>query len=44
MGQVRRAVELGLGAESSQELELVIASLDNDPAFLARMGKVRYLL
>jgi uncharacterized protein (DUF362 family) len=44
MGQVRRAVELGLGAGSSQELELVTASLDGDPAFHARMGKVKSLL
>ena len=44
MGQVRRAVELGLGAGSSQELELVTASLDGDPAFHARMEKVKSLL
>jgi hypothetical protein len=44
MGQVRRAVELGLGAASSQELELVTASLDGDPAFHARMEKVKSLL
>jgi hypothetical protein len=41
---VRRAVELGLGAESSQELELVTASLDGDPAFHARREKVKSLL
>ena len=44
MGQVRRAVELGLGAGSPEELELVTASLDGDPAFHARMGKVKSLL
>jgi len=44
MGQVRRAAELGLGAGSSQELELVTASLDGGPAFHARMGKVKSLL
>lgn len=40
MGQVRRAVELGLGARSRREMELVTASLDGDPAFHALMGKV----
>jgi len=44
MGQVRRAVELGLGAKNSQELELLTASLDDDPAFLSRMEKVKTLL
>ncbi len=44
MGQVRRAVELGLGAGNAQALELLTASLDDDPAFHARMGKVRSLL
>ena len=44
MGQVKRAVELGLGAANRQELELVTASLDGDPAFHARMGKVKSLL
>lgn len=41
MGQVRKAVELGLGARSRQELELVTASLDGDPAFHSLMGKVK---
>jgi uncharacterized protein (DUF362 family) len=44
MGQVKRAVELGLGAGSSRELELVTDSLDADPAFDARMGKARSFL
>ena len=44
MGQVRRAVELGLGAGSAREMELVTASFDGDQAFQARMGKVRALL
>jgi uncharacterized protein (DUF362 family) len=44
MGQVRRAVELGLGAESAQEIELVTASLDGNPAFSDRMEKVKSLL
>jgi hypothetical protein len=44
MGQVRRAVELGLGAKNSQELELLTASLDDDPAFHARMGRMKSLM
>jgi uncharacterized protein (DUF362 family) len=44
MGQVKRAVELGLGAGSGQELELVTASLDGDPAFHALMGKTKSFL
>lgn len=44
MGQMRRAVELRLGAGSRQELELVTASLDGDPAFDARMTKVKAFL
>jgi hypothetical protein len=44
MGQVRRAVELGLGAKNSQELELLTASLDDNPAFLSRMEKVKSLM
>lgn len=44
MGQVRRAVELGLGAGSPQEMELVTASLDGDPAFQARMERVKTFL
>jgi uncharacterized protein (DUF362 family) len=44
MGQVKRAVELGLGAGSRQELELVTASLDGDPAFDALMGKAKSFL
>ena len=39
MGQVRRAVELGLGAWSSQELELVTDSLDAIPRFTPRWGR-----
>jgi len=41
MGQVKRAVQLGIGARSGQELELLIASLDRDPAFHALMEKVK---
>jgi uncharacterized protein (DUF362 family) len=44
MGQMRRAAELGLGAGNRGELELLTASLDGDPAFDARMRKVRSLL
>jgi len=44
MRQVRRAVETGLGAGSSDELELLTASLDNDPAFTALMDQVRSLI
>ncbi|MBE0569414.1 MAG: DUF362 domain-containing protein [Deltaproteobacteria bacterium] len=44
MGQMRRAVELRLGAGSAQELELVTSSLDGDPAFDSRMERVRALL
>jgi hypothetical protein len=44
MGQVKRAVELGLGAGSSRELELVTDSLDGDPAFDARMAKAKSFL
>lgn len=39
--QVKRAVELGIGARSGKELELVTASLDADPAFHALMQKVK---
>jgi uncharacterized protein (DUF362 family) len=41
MGQVKKAVELGLGAGSPKEMELVTASLDGDPAFHALMEKVK---
>lgn len=44
MGQVRRAVELGLGAGSGREIELMTASLDADPAFSALMGKAKSFL
>ncbi len=44
MGQVRRAVELGLGARSAREMELVTASLDGAPPFHARMGKLKSFL
>ncbi len=41
MGQVKRAVELGLGSANRQEMDLVAASLDGSPAFDALMGKVK---
>lgn len=44
MGQVKRAVRLGLGAGSGGEVELVTASLDSSPAFAALMGKARSFL
>jgi uncharacterized protein (DUF362 family) len=44
MGQVRRAVELRLGAGSREQLELVTASLDGNPAFPTLMGKVKSFL
>lgn len=40
-GQVKRAVELGLGARGREEMELVTASLDGAPEFQALMKKVR---
>lgn len=44
MGQVKRAVELGLGAKSRQELELLTASLDGNPAFQALLEKAKTYL
>lgn len=44
MGQVKRAAELGIGARSGQELELLTASLDGDPAFHALMEKVKLFI
>jgi uncharacterized protein (DUF362 family) len=44
MGQVRRAVELGLGSANSREMDLLVASLDGDPAFDALMGKAKSFL
>jgi uncharacterized protein (DUF362 family) len=44
MGQVRRAVALGLGAGSARDMELLAASLDGDPAFAALMEKVKSFL
>jgi uncharacterized protein (DUF362 family) len=41
MGQVRRAVELGLGAANKEEMDLLIASLDDSPAFNALIEKVK---
>ncbi|MBI5576945.1 MAG: DUF362 domain-containing protein [Deltaproteobacteria bacterium] len=41
MGQVRRAVELRLGAGSPGEMELLTESLDGDPAFNVLMQKVK---
>lgn len=44
MGQVKRAVELGLGAGRKDELELLTASLDGNAAFANLMGKVASFL
>ncbi len=44
MGQVRRAVELGLGARRGKEVELVTASTDGDPDFPSLMAKARSFL
>jgi uncharacterized protein (DUF362 family) len=44
MRQLRRAVEIGLGARGSDEMELVTESLDHDPAFSSLMEKVRSLI
>lgn len=44
MRQVKRGVELGLGARASDEMELLTASLDNDAAFGHLMEKVRALI
>ncbi|HZW36969.1 MAG: DUF362 domain-containing protein [Deltaproteobacteria bacterium] len=44
MGQVKRAVELGLGARSGREMELAVASLDGDPAFSSLMEKAKSFL
>lgn len=44
MGQVKRAVELGLGAGRKEELELLTASLDKNPAFGALMEKAKSFL
>jgi len=44
MGEARRAVELGLGARNAQEIELATASLDDAPAFHARMGTLKTFL
>lgn len=44
MGQVKKAVELGLGAKSRQELELLTASLDGAPAFHALLEKAKSFL
>ena len=41
MGQVKRAVALGLGARNGRELELLTASLDGDPAFHALMERAK---
>ncbi|HEY7529013.1 MAG TPA: DUF362 domain-containing protein [Candidatus Deferrimicrobiaceae bacterium] len=44
MGQVKRAVELGLGARNGGEMELAAASLDGDPAFSSLMEKAKSFL
>lgn len=44
MRQVRRAVELGLGAAGSEEMELLSESLDHDPVFASLMAKVSTLI
>ena len=44
MRQVRRAVEIGLGARNKQEMELLTESLDGTPAFENLMERVRALV
>ena len=44
MGQVRRAVEIGLGARGSDEMEILTESLDGDPSFTLLMDEVRSLI
>jgi uncharacterized protein (DUF362 family) len=44
MGQVRRAVELGLGARGGSDLALVTDSIDGDRDFPALMEKVKSFL
>lgn len=44
MGQVKRAVELGLGAPDSTQMELLEENLDNDSSFAQLMGKIRNLM
>lgn len=44
MGQVKRAIELGLGAGRKEELELLTASLDGNREFGDLMGKVKSFL
>lgn len=39
--QVKRAGEVGIGARSRQEMELLTESLDGDPAFLSLMENVK---
>lgn len=44
MRQVKKGVEIGLGARGSQEMELLTASLDGGPAFPPFMEKIRTLI
>jgi hypothetical protein len=44
MPQVRRAAEIGLGARSSAEMELLSETLNNDLSFTLLMEKVRSLI
>jgi uncharacterized protein (DUF362 family) len=44
MLQVKRAVEIGLGANGSGEMEFLSETLNNDPSFTRRMEKVRSLI
>lgn len=44
MRQVKRAVELDLGVKDSEEMELLTASLDDDPSFISLMEQVRSLI
>ena len=44
MRQVRRAVELGLGAADYTRMEILAESLDREPSFDQLMGKVRGFL
>jgi uncharacterized protein (DUF362 family) len=39
--QIKRAVELGMGARNAGEVELLTASLDGDPEFARLMEKIR---
>jgi uncharacterized protein (DUF362 family) len=44
MRQIARGAEIGLGARSSQEMELLAESLDGDPSFISFMDEIRRLI